>query len=136
MINGFLNISRLEAGQMYIEKQPFELDHLLREVLAEIKLTARTHSFHLEECAHITVNADRNKISSVISNLVSNAVKYSPKGKLVEIRCQVHDEMVTVSVRDEGIGIMPRDLSHIFECYYRVEANHTRHISGLVSDYI
>jgi len=130
MINGFLNISRLETGKIFIEKHPFELDRLLREILAETRLTVSTQTFRLEECANITVNADRDKISSVISNLISNAVKYSPKGKLIDIRCQVQKEMVVVSVKDEGIGIKPQDLGQIFDRYYRVETSDTRHISG------
>jgi PAS domain S-box-containing protein len=130
MINSFLNISRLEAGKMPIEKRLFELDQLLREILDEIKMTISTHTFSLEECAHMIVNADRDKISSVISNLISNAVKYSPKGKLIDIRCQVRDGMVVLSVKDEGMGIKPQDLSQIFDRYYRVETSHTRHISG------
>ncbi|HEY4197814.1 MAG TPA: PAS domain S-box protein, partial [Mucilaginibacter sp.] len=130
MINGFLNISRLEAGKMLIEKQLFELGQLLHDILDEIKMTVSTHTFSLNECAHITVNADRDKISSVISNLISNAIKYSPKGKLIDIHCHVQDGLVVVSVKDEGMGIKPQDIGQIFDRYYRVETSHTRHISG------
>jgi two-component system sensor histidine kinase VicK len=56
----------------------------------------------MEGCDDLIVNADRDKISSVISNLISNAVKYSPRGKLVNIRCQIEEQMVTVSIKDEG----------------------------------
>jgi signal transduction histidine kinase len=66
----------------------------------------------------------------VVSNLVSNAIKYSPRGKLIGIRCQVSGGMVIVSVKDEGMGIKPQDLGQIFDRYYRVETSHTRHISG------
>lgn len=129
MINGFLNISRLEAGKMLIEKQTFELGLLLQEILEETRLIS-THSFSLDGCDKVMVNADRDKISSVVSNLVSNAIKYSPRGKVVGIRCQVSGGMVTVSVKDEGMGIKPQDLDQIFDRYYRVETSHTRHISG------
>jgi PAS domain S-box-containing protein len=130
MINGFLSVSRLEAGKLVMETQPFELDKLLREILEETRLTVTTHRFSLDECDHITVDADRDKIGSVISNLISNAIKYSPKGSLIDIRCKINGEMVIVSVKDEGMGIKPQDLAHIFDRYYRVETSHTRHISG------
>lgn len=130
MINGFLNISRLESGQLLIEKEPFRLDHLLREILEETKLTVSSHVFTMEGCDDIIVNADLYKISSVISNLISNAIKYSPKGKLIDIRCQTASGMVTVSIKDEGIGIMPSDIDRVFDRYYRVEGSHLRHISG------
>lgn len=130
MINSFLNISRLEAGKLLIEKQPFDLGQLLQEILEETRLTVTSHIFSLKECSNLTVNADRDKIVSVISNLISNAVKYSPKGRLIDISCKLHDNMTVVSVKDEGMGIKPEDLSYIFDRYYRVETNHTRHISG------
>lgn len=131
MINSFLNISRLEAGKLLIEKQPFDLGQLLQEILEETRLTVTSHIFSLKECTNLKVNADRDKIISVISNLISNAVKYSPKGRLIDISCKLNGNMmVTVSVKDEGMGIKPEDLSYIFDRYYRVETNHTRHISG------
>ena len=130
MINSFLNISRLEAGKLLIEKQPFDLGQLLQEILEETRLTVTSHIFSLKECSNLTVNADRDKIISVISNLISNAVKYSPKGRLIDISCKLNGNMVIVSVKDEGMGIKPDDLGYIFDRYYRVETNHTRHISG------
>lgn len=130
MINSFLNISRLEAGKLLIEKQPFDLGQLLQEVLEETQLTVTSHIFSLKECSNLKVNADRDKIVSVISNLISNAVKYSPKGRQIDIGCKLNGNMVIVSVKDEGMGIKPEDLSYIFDRYYRVETNHTRHISG------
>lgn len=130
MINGFLNISRLEAGKIQIDKQPFELGELLQEIVEEARLVSVTHQITLDNCEAITVEADRDKISSVLANLVSNAVKYSPKGKHIRLACRVTAKKVTVSVADEGIGIKPHDLVKIFERYHRVENEHTRHISG------
>jgi len=130
MINGFLSVSRLEAGKILIEKQPFDLGELLEEISDETRLVLTTHTIRLSIPAPVEVNADRDKISSVISNLVSNAVKYSPNGKLIEIECRTKGDNVIVSVKDEGIGIKPQDLAQIFDRYYRVETNNTRHIAG------
>lgn len=130
MITGFLNISRLEAGHLLVEKQPFDIDELIRETLKDTSLTVNSHSFHLEDCDGITVNADRDKIGLVISNLISNAIKYSPKGRRIDVRCKVDGGMAVVSVKDEGMGIKQQDIGQIFERYYRVSTNHTRHISG------
>jgi PAS domain S-box-containing protein len=130
MISGFLNVSRLEAGHLPLEKRHFDLDQLIGEILKDTRLTVSSHSFSLEECDHITVDADPDKISLVISNLISNAVKYSPKGRRIHVRCKVAGEAVVVSVKDEGMGIKPGDIGRIFERYYRVTTNHTRHISG------
>jgi len=130
MVNGFLNISRLEAGKIQIDKQPFNLGELLQEITEEARLISGSHHIMLESCETVTVNADRDKISSVLSNLVSNAVKYSPRGTYIRLNCRVSEKKVTVSVADEGMGIPSQDLPQIFDRYHRVESENTRHISG------
>jgi PAS domain S-box-containing protein len=130
MINGFLNISRLESGKIHIDKQDFDMETLILDVIEEANLTVSTHLIHFECCQPILVSADRDKIGSVISNFVSNAIKYSPKGGDIVVTCTTKDDRVIVSVKDHGMGIKPEDLAKIFDRYYRVEADHTRHISG------
>ena len=130
MINGFLNISRLESGKIFIEKNIFEIDALILEVIDEIQLTAFMHSISLISCPPIKVNADRDKIGSVISNLLTNAIKYSPKAQQIIVNCEKIGNTVQVSIKDEGMGIKPDDLDKLFDRYYRVESKHTSHISG------
>lgn len=130
MISGFLDVSRLESGKMQIEKRTFNIDKLLHEVVDEIKLFEKNREINLIYCNPIQINADRDKISSVISNLVNNSVKYSPNGKSVFINCEQIKDEVIVSVRDEGIGISQQDLDRVFDRYYRAEATYARKISG------
>ncbi len=130
MINGFLNISRLESGKIVIHKQNFDLDQLIREMIEDANISASRHTITFVPGGSIVVNADRDKIGSVVSNLLSNAIKYSPEGKHIEVRCTAAQGEVVVSVKDEGIGIKSDDLDKIFDRYYRVETNYTRHISG------
>nr|WP_294795669.1 PAS domain S-box protein [uncultured Mucilaginibacter sp.] len=130
MINGFLNISRLESGKIQIDKQLFNLEALINEVADEMKVTATTHTINTDECDAVEVNADHDKIQSVISNLISNAEKYSPNGTVIYVACKSNGKEAIVSVRDEGIGIQPDDAEKIFDRYYRVQNKNTRHISG------
>jgi PAS domain S-box-containing protein len=130
MINGFLNIARLESGKIHIEKQQFNLDELIAETIDEARLSVSGHVFNFEPCDPLPVFADRDKIGSVLSNLLSNAVKYSPKGKRVTVNCAIVAGSAQVSVQDDGMGIKPHDLDKLFERYYRVSSNHTQHISG------
>jgi signal transduction histidine kinase len=130
MINGFLNVSRLESGKIHVIKHPFDLAELVKEVIKETELTTTKHIINLDSCDRIDVNADRDKIGSVISNLLSNAVKYSPKGRTIMVSCQLINADVRVSIKDEGMGINPQDQEKLFERYYRVETSHTQHISG------
>ncbi|SDF77864.1 PAS domain S-box-containing protein [Mucilaginibacter pineti] len=130
MINGFLNVSRLESGKIYIDKQAFNLDELIAETISETVLTVSSHRINFESAGPVQVYADQEKIGSVLSNLLSNAVKYSPKGKVIDVQCRVMDGQAQVSVQDEGMGIKPGDIGHVFDRYYRVNNPHTQHISG------
>lgn len=130
MINGFLNISRLESGKIVIHKQNFDLNQLLREMIEDANISLSKHTITLVPCGPVALNADRDKIGSVLSNLLSNAIKYSPEGKHIEVKCTKEPGEAIVSVKDEGIGITSSDLNKIFDRYYRVETNHTRHIAG------
>lgn len=130
MINGFLNISRLESGKLYIDKQKFDLEGLIIEVIKEQEITVKKHAINYVHRHPVMVYADRDKISSVLTNLINNAIKYSPAGQVVEIGCITSEDDVTVSIRDDGIGIKPADLQNVFKRYFRATSNHNHLISG------
>jgi PAS domain S-box-containing protein len=130
MINGFLNISRLESGKIIIEKKSFDLAQLITEIMEETRLTVSTHVITVTGTGPAVISADRDKISSVLSNLISNAIKYSAAGSTVQINYKLNKDTISVSVKDQGIGISTQHLDKIFERYYRVEASQMQHISG------
>jgi len=130
MINGFLNVSRLESAKLIIDKREFNLEDLIEETIKETELTVSSHVIKFEPCNPVMIKADHDKIGSVITNLISNAIKYSPKGKEIDIKCEIIGDRAQVSVKDEGMGLKPQDQDKVFERYYRVETNHTQHISG------
>lgn len=130
IINGFLNVSRLESAKLLIEKQTFQLDALVEEVIGETKLSVSSHRIGFDNCPPVEVFADRDKISSVISNLLGNAIKYSPKNSQITLKCVADQDKVTVSIRDEGMGIEAGDAKMIFDRYYRVKAIQSNHTSG------
>ena len=74
--------------------------------------------------------AERDKISQVIINLISNALKYTPKHGLVEIRVGRREDMVKISVKDTGIGISPEDLPFVFERFYRADKSRNKLTGG------
>ncbi|MEJ2884801.1 ATP-binding protein [Pedobacter sp. GR22-6] len=129
LINGFLNVSQLESGKIILRKSSFRLDELIREMIADIGITAVEQKFE-SDLQVVDINADRDKIGTVMTNLLSNAIKYGAKNKPIFISCAQNDNIVRVSVRDEGIGIKSSDLDKLFDRYYRVESSQTQHISG------
>lgn len=130
MINGFLNISRLESGKLAIEKHDFDIEALIQETIGEQELIIKNHSIRFSPCKPVMVHADSDKLNSVLTNLISNAVKYSPKGKFIDIKCEQKEQDVQISITDDGIGIKPEDLDNVFKRYFRIETNYNNHISG------
>lgn len=128
MINGFLNISRLESGKIVLEKSAFELHELIVDTVADMRYLAPDRAIFYESNIRSVVHADRNKIGNVLSNLLSNAIKYSPSNSKVSVTFQVVGNMARVNVIDEGRGLKALDLEKIFDRYYRVEDN--SHVSG------
>lgn len=130
MINGFLNVSRLEAGKISIDRQLFDFTGLIKEVEEESMATIASHKLVFAPIETMMVNADRDKIGQVVNNLISNAVKYSPYGSTIHISCETTNGLATINVKDQGMGIKPNDLAQIFNRYYRVAGDHMQSISG------
>ncbi|HEX3383797.1 MAG TPA: PAS domain S-box protein, partial [Mucilaginibacter sp.] len=130
LINGFLNISRLESGKMPMIKREFVLNDLIKENIEETRLMGPDHNIQFHCGEHMIVYADRDKIGSVVLNLLNNAVKYSAKASRIDVNCKIINNRVQITVQDQGIGIEPNDLEKLFDRYYRVESVETQHISG------
>jgi two-component system sensor histidine kinase VicK len=129
MINGFLNVSRLESGKIHIDMQRFDMAGLIKEAEDEAKATVTSHKLVFVPVKETFVIADRDKIGQVINNFVSNAVKYSPLGTTITVACTTNNGYALVSVKDEGFGIKHADQHKLFDRYYRVESN-SAHIAG------
>ncbi|MBE7177010.1 MAG: PAS domain-containing protein [Mucilaginibacter polytrichastri] len=130
MINGFLNMSRLESGKIHLHVTRFDLSQLVSDVIDETRVVLSGHAIDFRCDDELPVNADREKIGSVISNLLSNAAKYSGNETTIEVRCHLTEHEAEVSVRDQGIGIRKHDLEKLFDRYYRVENKASDTISG------
>ncbi|MFD2741806.1 MULTISPECIES: PAS domain-containing sensor histidine kinase [Sphingobacterium] len=131
LINGFLNISRLDSGKMVLDKSYFALSTLFSELEAELTNVIHSHFVVFKYGENIKISADREKISQVIYNLVGNAVKYSPAGSTIHVSCNnLNLGMVEIQVSDEGMGISEQDQQQIFERYYRVKSSKMGSIAG------
>lgn len=129
LISGFLDVSRLESGKIHLNLSPFKMRELIEEITAELKLTATDISFVITG-DEINLSADRDKIGTVLTNLLNNAVKYAPQGKTVTITLDSTANGAEVSVHDEGKGISAQHLDKLFDRYYRVENKDTLNVAG------
>ncbi|WP_316802903.1 ATP-binding protein [Pedobacter nototheniae] len=128
MINGFLSVSRLESGKIFLEKSEFKLDELVEETIEDNQLLYPSYKIKMQLSEPVTVEADRDKIGHVISNLLSNAAKYSKLETEILVNCKLEGHVAYVSIKDDGMGIDPADIPFIFDRFYRVETK--KNISG------
>lgn len=134
LISSLLNVSAINSRELALNLSVFSLNNLLESVSEQLRHTISTHQLILEsEKEEIKVKADMERISQVIINLVSNAVKYSPGASSVIVKLVYHRETskAEISIRDFGVGISSEDVSKIFGRYYRVELQKSKPGLGL-----
>jgi len=129
LINNMLDISRFGAKKLILDPTIFDLNQLILECIEEISVTNKTHKIVYTETP-IMLNADRYRIEQVITNLISNAIKYSPDAKEVVVSCRTEKKYVTFSVQDFGIGIPSNVKDKIFDRFYRTR-NADKNYPGL-----
>ncbi len=131
LINNLLDLSRLESGGLSIRKEPIDLAPLVNTALTDIQRKARRHHFAQELAQPLPlVEADPRHIQQVLDNLLDNAVKYSREGTEIALRCELKNQELAISVRDQGIGISAENLEKIFDRFYRVDLGSVRKAGG------
>lgn len=127
LVDDLLDVSRVESGRaLTLHYQEFDFEAMIREVVDRYAGEDSPHEFVVssEEDSAILV-ADRLRLKQVIDHLVSNAVKYAPKGGRVNLTLQRMDDKYELSVEDEGIGMDEGQLVHIFDRFYRADSSDT-----------
>ncbi|WDF53864.1 PAS domain-containing sensor histidine kinase [Mucilaginibacter sp. KACC 22063] len=130
MINGFLNVSRLESGKISIERARVNMASLVREVEDGIVQDSLSHRIIFKPVQETWVNVDRDKIEQVINNFISNALKYSLPGTDIHVSCVIRNGHALVEVTDEGMGVSEADIPHLFDRFYRVQGKEMTSIAG------
>jgi signal transduction histidine kinase len=131
LINDLLDVSRIEAGKLTMRLEPSSLAALCQQAVEEQMIaTNRAITFSAPE-GSLEVEVDVDRMSQVISNLLSNALKYSPATAPVFLTLEQTGDMVILCVRDEGIGIPADALPHIFDRFYRAPGIEVQSGSGV-----
>ena len=129
MVQDLLLLAQADAG-VDIRKQPVELDTLLLDVYRQARMTARGIKVSLGNEDQAQVLGDPDRLKQLFINLVDNAIKYTPNGGEVTLSFERDTEWVRVAVSDTGPGIPERDLSKIFDRFYRVDKARARENGG------
>ncbi|TJZ54748.1 PAS domain S-box protein [Sphingobacterium olei] len=130
MINGFLTISSFENGKIHLDRTAFQMNSLIDDVIEETIVVNKSIEIIFNHGPDLTIDADRDKIAQVLNNFLSNAIKYSPQQKVIEISMEEHDGMAQVCVKDNGVGISLEDQKRLFDRYFRVGNNKAKFVSG------
>jgi signal transduction histidine kinase len=132
LVSQLLDISRLDGGKLTIEPELTDLVPLVDQLLAGARLISDNHTISLIAPESLTCMVDGLRLEQVISNMLDNAIKYSPGGGPIEVVLrQADDQSVGLSVRDHGLGVPPEKRERIFERFYQAHQNGYRHGMGL-----
>jgi PAS domain S-box-containing protein len=132
MIEALLDLSRLETGQLSIERVPLDLGALARRVADEALPGLERHTIAFSPPGEpLNILGDELRLEQAIQNLIQNAIKYSPRGGRVDVRVARRGDLACVDVRDQGIGIPQAALPRLFTRFYRAANVNPQHISGM-----
>jgi two-component system CheB/CheR fusion protein len=120
LINDMLEVATINAGQLKLEINNFDLHTLVYEITDSLQQTTDKHQLVVNLCKVNEISGDRERIGQLLTNLIANAIKYTPAGGEILITSELSDNRVKLSITDQGIGIPQKDLAMIFDRLYRV----------------
>jgi len=121
LMSELLDLSRIDSGKLELKMQNFDLVDLVKETVDDVQQTTQ-HQILVKDKADCRFFGDKDRIGQVLLNLLTNAVKYSPKTNSIEVNIyKPSQNIISISVKDHGIGIDKKDHEKIFERFYRVE---------------
>ncbi|OQB14598.1 MAG: Sensor histidine kinase YycG [Firmicutes bacterium ADurb.Bin193] len=133
IVKDLLTLSSLDNQKLVTNFTTFSLDELLRDITTKMSIDAKNHGHTLSyfpSTAIPEIYADRDRIEQVVTNILSNAVKYTPDGGIIEVYAGYLYNEAYIKIKDNGIGINTKDLPRIFDRFYRVDKARSRERGG------
>ncbi len=131
LIGDLLDVTKISAGKLQFNDVDFDFYPMVKELVEDLRLTTDQHELEEMHTGSGTVHGDRDRIRQVITNLVTNAIKYSPKATKIIIHCSLEHGEVVLCVQDFGIGIPKEKQEKVFEQFYRVSGDLQHTFPGL-----
>ncbi|KQR65306.1 PAS domain-containing protein [Pedobacter sp. Leaf176] len=131
LIGDLLDVTKINAGRLQFNHSMFDFNEMVEEVIEDVQRTSAKHIINKNLKFKRAIFGDRERVCQVVTNLLTNAVKYSPDANEVVIYTEDHEEHVRVCVQDYGIGISSEKKDHVFEQFYRVSGNKEHTFPGL-----
>ncbi|MBO0994873.1 cell wall metabolism sensor histidine kinase WalK [Bacillus sp. SD088] len=132
LVNDLLDLSRMDSRNFTINPGWVNFSSFLNQIIDRFEMTKErnVHFKRILPKESVFVEIDEDKLTQVIDNIISNALKYSPEGGSITSRLKVLDDHIEVSISDQGIGIPKDNLNKVFERFYRVDRARTRQLGG------
>ena len=132
LVNDLRELSLAEAGQLPLNLQSVNIPELARTAVANFSVAAEAQGVQLvlDANGEMNASADPDRLTQVLLNLISNALRHTPAGGVISIQCSVTSEQCVVAVQDTGEGIMPEDVPHVFDRFYRGDKSRARERGG------
>jgi len=132
LIDDLIELSRLESGQAVVQREPVDLEHVLRGCAKRFEWQAKESAteMHFDVPALPSVHGDERRLEQAFANLIDNAVRHTPQGGAVSIRAEAQNGLVRVAVHNTGSYIPPEELPRVFERFYQVARHRSRGTAG------
>ena len=131
LMNYLLDVAKIQQGKLKLEKDFFDVNVFIKEVITVVKSISIEHIIKFTKKTDKEMYADRERISQVLTNLISNAIKYSDKGTKVIVKSAHDEENIIISIQDFGFGIPKSEQKLIFSRFYRANSAIDNNISGI-----
>jgi signal transduction histidine kinase/DNA-binding response OmpR family regulator len=133
LINQLLDISKLEAGEMTTHLQEVDFPEFLNHLFASFESLAQSKKIifnHSQSHLHQLGAFDLDKLEKIVTNLLSNAFKFTPENGRINVRIEYAEKQISIKIQDYGIGIAPERLPHIFDRFYQIDDSNQRQYEG------
>lgn len=131
LVNDLLEVSRIQQGRLEFQEEAVDLNEVVQEAMEQVRPSSEKHTIRLEGQIDQPVWGDKERIGQVVTNLLMNAIKFSPNAEMIMVRLATEPESAVVSVQDFGIGIASEHHDKIFDRFYRVTDPEERTYPGL-----
>lgn len=134
LVDDLLDVSRVTRGLVKLKHEPLDIRRVITDAVEQVtpQIQARCHQLTVTESPETAiVCGDAKRLVQVMTNLLSNAVRYTPEGGHIEVKMELHNDQVTLTVEDDGIGMAPEFVLHAFDLFAQAERTSDRSTGGL-----
>lgn len=131
LIEDLLDFTKIQNGKLMFNEAFFDFNELVKEVIDDMQKISSTHAIKNNSGKTETIFGDKDKLSQILNNLISNAIKYSPQAGSIVVSTELQNDGIELSVQDFGIGILAQHQKNVFEQFYRVNEDNQSTFPGM-----